>query len=573
MSDKVNLNTVTTFTNDSSAAATINENNALVTAAFDNTLSRDGTIPNQMLSNLDMNSNRILNLPPPASPNEPLRLADNLMGVVGPAGPTGPPGPSNLPTNNTWTGSNYFKTGYPVVDAKAWGALGDGTTNDTVAIQNAINYAQTLFSLTSINSATVYLSPGHYIVSGGLTITGAGINLQGAGRNATFLSCNNVAVTVLTLGNTGNCKISDLSIFGIGQGSGSAGFNSTISHGILVDYGAVNNIFENIDIYGGFYCLLIHGSDNTFRNVTCEWCYGFSQCYNIGSSVSGPGNWFERCKFDLDTPIPNQVLSGFPSAWAATTSYSLGTLVTVSYLSNAYVIQCTVAGTSDSFTPVPKNVGQNITDGTATWRFCFIVNYASLVIDSYSTQSNFVDCDFTTNGYNAFYMNDSIAISGSVPTYVSFLNCDFGGGIGYSINLAAGEYVLCTNCVIGGTSLTSGVAVYSAASGAFVGNSSFVGNTIFSVAYGFDIQSGNSIVISNNVFVNITSIGVLLANATGVMKGIVVTGNVLSGGATGHSFQTIGTMNNYIIANNSIWQCTSISDGATGTTKTVTGNV
>lgn len=39
-----------------------NENNAAIVAALENTLSRDGAIPNQMLANLDMNSKDILNV-------------------------------------------------------------------------------------------------------------------------------------------------------------------------------------------------------------------------------------------------------------------------------------------------------------------------------------------------------------------------------------------------------------------------------------------------------------------------------------------------------------------------------
>jgi hypothetical protein len=41
---------------------TYNANNALIEAALENTLSRDGTGPNQMLVNLDMNSNRVVNM-------------------------------------------------------------------------------------------------------------------------------------------------------------------------------------------------------------------------------------------------------------------------------------------------------------------------------------------------------------------------------------------------------------------------------------------------------------------------------------------------------------------------------
>ena len=78
---KITLNDVTTFANDASAVTAINDNNSTLETAFDNTLSRDGTTPNQMAASLDMNSNRILNLPSPVSTTEPLRLAD-LSSIV-----------------------------------------------------------------------------------------------------------------------------------------------------------------------------------------------------------------------------------------------------------------------------------------------------------------------------------------------------------------------------------------------------------------------------------------------------------------------------------------------------------
>jgi hypothetical protein len=74
MVDKVTLGSVGNI--DNSLLSTINNNNALTTTAINNTLSRDGTIPNQMFANLDMNSFQILNLPAPGSINSPLRLAD-----------------------------------------------------------------------------------------------------------------------------------------------------------------------------------------------------------------------------------------------------------------------------------------------------------------------------------------------------------------------------------------------------------------------------------------------------------------------------------------------------------------
>jgi hypothetical protein len=76
MTDKITLGSVASFQNDSTAVAQYNANNTTLTSAMDNTLSRDGTQPNSMGSNLDMNSFQILNLPSPSTGASPLRLQD-----------------------------------------------------------------------------------------------------------------------------------------------------------------------------------------------------------------------------------------------------------------------------------------------------------------------------------------------------------------------------------------------------------------------------------------------------------------------------------------------------------------
>ena len=60
MTDKVTLVNLATF--DNSIINNVNSNTAAITAGFDNTLSRDGTTPNQMEANLDMNGFQIINL-------------------------------------------------------------------------------------------------------------------------------------------------------------------------------------------------------------------------------------------------------------------------------------------------------------------------------------------------------------------------------------------------------------------------------------------------------------------------------------------------------------------------------
>lgn len=73
---KLVLSNLVNFTNEVTAIGTLAANNNAIVAAFDNTLSRDGSNPNQMNASLDMNSHRILNLPSPVSSDEPLRLSD-----------------------------------------------------------------------------------------------------------------------------------------------------------------------------------------------------------------------------------------------------------------------------------------------------------------------------------------------------------------------------------------------------------------------------------------------------------------------------------------------------------------
>lgn len=73
---KITLNPVGSLIDTTTAQTAINANFNVIETAFDNTLSRDGTSPDQMASTLDMNSQRIINLPAPVGITEPLRLGD-----------------------------------------------------------------------------------------------------------------------------------------------------------------------------------------------------------------------------------------------------------------------------------------------------------------------------------------------------------------------------------------------------------------------------------------------------------------------------------------------------------------
>lgn len=70
---KITLNRVASLIN---APTTLNGIISQIESAFDRVLFRDGTTPNQMSNNLDMNNSRIINLPKATLATEPIRLGD-----------------------------------------------------------------------------------------------------------------------------------------------------------------------------------------------------------------------------------------------------------------------------------------------------------------------------------------------------------------------------------------------------------------------------------------------------------------------------------------------------------------
>lgn len=110
---KLSLADLANIQNDTTATTTINSNSDLIETAMENTLSRDGTSPNQMGANLDMNNNKILNLPAPLTATEPLRLQDlitfNGGGTIGGGGGGVDDPTTDLPAGGT-TGQVLTKT-------------------------------------------------------------------------------------------------------------------------------------------------------------------------------------------------------------------------------------------------------------------------------------------------------------------------------------------------------------------------------------------------------------------------------------------------------------------------------
>jgi len=87
----------------------VNANNQATEAALENTLSRDGTAPNEMLASLDMNSNRIINLGSPVNNTDAARLVD-VTGLVSIVNITAPSQTGNAGKSLTTNGTNVAWT-------------------------------------------------------------------------------------------------------------------------------------------------------------------------------------------------------------------------------------------------------------------------------------------------------------------------------------------------------------------------------------------------------------------------------------------------------------------------------
>lgn len=129
----------------------INDNNTAIETAFENTLSRDGTSPNAMNAELDMNSHKITNLAAPVASTDAARLVDITGGYTFQAAPSavGQAG-KGLVSNGTTLVYSTVLTGLSSLDASQLltGTVPDGRFPATLPAVSGLN-------LTNINATNI----------------------------------------------------------------------------------------------------------------------------------------------------------------------------------------------------------------------------------------------------------------------------------------------------------------------------------------------------------------------------------------------------------------------------------
>lgn len=146
-----------------------------------------------------------------------------------------------------------------VINVKDWGATGNGVTDDSTAIQAAIEYARTYGT---IRGATVFAPPGIYKIVTPLVIESntGGLRFVGAGRNATILkgtSLTYILATSLATDNSHVLYLADMTIENDNttlEGTAGAGpFSCAFFSGRST---AVNMAIERINFVGMVGCEL-----------------------------------------------------------------------------------------------------------------------------------------------------------------------------------------------------------------------------------------------------------------------------------------------------------------------------
>ena len=130
------------------------------------------------------------------------------------------------------------------VTPQMYGAKGDGISDDTSAVQAALNTGQ-----------SVYIPKGIYKVGKLIISNGKGARIYGDGCGNTILKHNDAYISddcVIQISDDSNCILSSFSIFGGGSGIIDDGtYTGTKYHGIIITNCSNNseNVIENIDIY------------------------------------------------------------------------------------------------------------------------------------------------------------------------------------------------------------------------------------------------------------------------------------------------------------------------------------
>lgn len=181
---------------------------------------------------------------------------------------------------NTWvTTQGFLPSTYVVYDAAAYGVVGDGTTDDTVAIQ-------TMFTIAASTGGMIRFPQGVFKISTPITATinpYSSLTIIGSGQEVSSLLCRSCNGIVLTYGNP-FCSVTMRDMTFITDQTGShMGVSLTLSSGIGVDASGSDGPFNTVENVS------FRGADQTTAK-TQYWEYGLITTGVSNLTISGGGS-------------------------------------------------------------------------------------------------------------------------------------------------------------------------------------------------------------------------------------------------------------------------------------------
>lgn len=308
-------------------------------------------------------------------------------------------------------------------NVKRYGALGDNSTNDTAAIQAAIDAAE------AAGGGEVYFPRGIYRYTT-LTVDSNNVELIGEGKG-TILRSTSTTSDWLTI----NAQFSGVRNLMMDSPAATGGTAPTTGEAIVFGTSCYHAFADDISIRYAYNGIHVQGTETRIDRLELRLLFGTEGIILYRTTSGG----FRTVIDDLaaDNPYPgNAPTATLQRTWATSTAFALHEVVKT----NSAIYQCVVAGTSAGAGTGPNNTSSftnNIVDGTAEWRFVSR-ELTWITMDSFS-YSLVIDHAALLNGNIGIKMRDTENTGSSYPTWLFGTNVECDHQYAEGVNLEAGE--------------------------------------------------------------------------------------------------------------------------------------